>query len=106
VFFLDIDNFKYINDSMGHAFGDRVLVSFAQRLDDVARPVGFAARLGGDEFTVVFDLAQSIEEVRTAGLLMVQAFQRPLVVDGRDLMVSVSVGASIFPEHESTAERC
>ena len=104
VFFLDIDNFKYINDSMGHAFGDRVLVSLAQRLQATTESFGFAARLGGDEFTVVFDRAQSTEAIRAAGLSIVQAFQKPLAVDGRDLIVSVSVGASIYPEHETDAE--
>ena len=104
VLFLDIDNFKYINDSMGHAFGDRVLVSLAQRLQETTRGFGFSARLGGDEFTIVHDPAHSLEEIRTAGLEVVQAFQTPLAVDGRELMVSVSVGASIFPDHEHDAE--
>ncbi len=104
VFFLDVDNFKYINDSMGHAFGDRVLVSLAQRLLAATPTFGCAARLGGDEFTVVLECAKSIEDIRTAGLSMVQEFQRPLSVDGRDLIVSVSIGASIFPNHEQNAE--
>jgi diguanylate cyclase (GGDEF)-like protein len=104
VFFLDIDNFKYINDSMGHAFGDRVLVSFAQRLQATTESFGFAARLGGDEFTVVFDRAQTNDDIRAAGMNIVQAFQKPLTVDNRDLIVSVSVGASIYPDHEKDSE--
>jgi len=104
VFFLDIDNFKYLNDSMGHVFGDRVLVSLARRLQEATQAFGFAARLGGDEFTVVFERAARIEDIRLAGLSVVQAFQRPLSVDGRDLIVSVSVGASIYPDHEQDAE--
>jgi diguanylate cyclase (GGDEF)-like protein len=104
VFFLDIDNFKYINDGMGHAFGDRVLVSLAQRLESTTRDFGFAARLGGDEFTVVYERALSLEDIRAAGLRVVQAFQTPLAIDGRELIVSVSVGASIYPDHEQDAE--
>jgi diguanylate cyclase (GGDEF)-like protein len=104
VFFLDIDNFKYINDGMGHAFGDRVLISLARRLQEATREIGFASRLGGDEFTVVFEHAANLEEIRRAGLRVVQAFQTPLSVDGRDLIVSVSVGASVFPDHEQDAE--
>ena len=104
VFFVDIDNFKYINDSMGHVFGDRVLVSLAQRLQATAQSFGFAARLGGDEFTVVFERAQTNDDIRAVGMSIVQAFQKPLTVDGRDLIVSVSVGASIFPEHEQHSE--
>ncbi len=104
VFFLDIDNFKYINDGMGHAYGDRVLISLAERLREATRETGFASRLGGDEFTVVFGRAGSLEEIYRAGLSVVQAFQKPLSVDGRDLVVSVSVGASVFPNHEQDAE--
>ncbi len=104
VFFLDVDNFKYINDSMGHAFGDRVLISLARRLEDTTQGYGFSARLGGDEFTVVFEHARNSEAIREAGTSIVQAFQKPLTVDGRDLVVSVSVGASIYPEHELHAE--
>ena len=104
VFFLDVDNFKYINDSMGHEFGDRVLVSLAQRLQDTTRNFGYSARLGGDEFTIVYERAQTVEDIRTAGLQVVQAFQTPLAVDGRELIVSVSVGASIFPDNEQDAE--
>jgi diguanylate cyclase (GGDEF)-like protein len=99
VFFLDIDNFKNINDGMGHAFGDRVLVSLANRLRASVETFGFAARLGGDEFTVVFADCPTTEAIRVAGIGIVQAFQSPLKVDGRDLMVSVSVGASIYPDH-------
>ncbi|HEY7930463.1 MAG TPA: diguanylate cyclase, partial [Steroidobacteraceae bacterium] len=104
VFFLDIDNFKNINDSLGHAFGDAVLMSISQRLAEVAGPFGFAARLGGDEFTVIFPSAGSVEDIRTAGEALVRAFQVPLVVHHRDLIVSVSVGASIYPDHERDGE--
>ena len=104
VFFLDIDNFKYLNDTMGHAFGDRVLVSVAKRLQEATESIGFAARLGGDEFTVVFERAACAEDIRLAGLSLVQSFQRPLSVDGLDLIVSISVGASIHPDHEQVPE--
>jgi diguanylate cyclase (GGDEF)-like protein len=104
VLFLDVDNFKYINDSMGHEFGDRVLVSLANRLQHTTAGFGYAARLGGDEFTIVFERARSVDDIRAAGLQVVQAFQTPLAVDGRELIVSVSVGASIYPDHEQDAE--
>ena len=103
VFFLDVDNFKNINDGMGHTFGDGVLTALATRLEEVARGFGFAARVGGDEFTVVYAAATCVEEIRNAGLAIVQAFQKPLSIDGRDLAVSVSVGASVYPDHEGDA---
>ncbi len=101
VFFLDLDNFKNINDSMGHAFGDRVLIAIARRLDDTSRRFGFAARLGGDEFTLIYTAAQSVEEIRTAGWDLVRAFQTPLLIDSRELVVGVSIGISVFPDHAS-----
>lgn len=104
VFFLDLDNFKNINDSMGHAFGDRVLTAIAERLREATAETGFAARLGGDEFTVVYENAQSIEDVCRVGGTLVYAFEKPLVIDGRDLIVGVSVGASVYPDHEMDGE--
>lgn len=104
VFFLDLDNFKNINDSMGHAFGDRVLGAVAERLLDATGPNGFAARLGGDEFTVICDGAESEAAVRLAGWDLVRAFQKPLRVDGRELMISISVGASLYPQHGSNTD--
>jgi diguanylate cyclase (GGDEF)-like protein len=104
VFFLDVDNFKYINDSLGHAFGDRVLLSLANRLRETVQHVGIAARFGGDEFTVLLQGIGSGTSVRDVGERIVRAFQAPLSIDGRDLIVGVSVGASIYPEHEREAE--
>jgi len=102
--FIDLDNFKTINDSMGHAFGDRVLQSIAHRLRETAGLLGFVARLGGDEFTVVYEQARDLEDVRAAGDALVRAFQEPLVIDGRDLLISTSVGASVYPEHAQDVE--
>jgi diguanylate cyclase (GGDEF)-like protein len=104
VYFVDIDNFKSFNDSLGHAFGDRVLMSVANRLEELVDGRGFVARLGGDEFTVVYGDAPSADAIRELGLSIVSAFQPLLLVDGREFSVSVSVGASIFPEHEAAAE--
>jgi diguanylate cyclase (GGDEF)-like protein len=104
VFFLDLDNFKNINDSMGHGFGDRVLIAISQRLREITQDFGFAARLGGDEFTVVLTDGRNAEDVRNAGLRVIGAFQEPISVDNRDLVISVSAGASIYPDHEQTAE--
>jgi diguanylate cyclase (GGDEF)-like protein len=104
VFFLDIDNFKTLNDSMGHPYGDRVLVAIARRLEAIARDRGFAARLGGDEFTLVQQGAVDVDAIVAFGTSVVRAFDTPLHVDDRELIVSVSVGASVFPDHERDAE--
>ena len=99
VYFLDLDHFKNINDSMGHVFGDRVLQTIGDRLRAIATEFGLSARLGGDEFTVVYERAKEIEEIQFAGQALVSAFQQPLIVDGRELLIGLSVGASVFPEH-------
>ena len=104
VFFVDLDNFKNINDSLGHAFGDRMLGAIAARLLATTNAAGFAARLGGDEFTVVYDGVKNVEAVNSLGQDLVRAFQAPIEVDGRHLMISISVGASVYPEHGSDAE--
>jgi diguanylate cyclase (GGDEF)-like protein len=99
VLFLDLDHFKYVNDSMGHDFGDRVLQAIAERLRGTVGDAGFTARLGGDEFTVVYEGAAGVAQIQDAGEALVRAFQEPLVVDGRELLMSLSAGASIFPGH-------
>jgi diguanylate cyclase (GGDEF)-like protein len=104
VFFIDLDNFKNLNDGMGHAFGDRVLISVAQRLEETARGFGFAARLGGDEFTVVYEEVLSLQDAYDAGRKLVEAFQQALRVEGREVTVSASIGASLYPDHEMSAE--
>jgi diguanylate cyclase (GGDEF)-like protein len=104
VFFLDVDNFKNMNDSLGHEFGDQVLQTIAKRLTESTHSFGFAARLGGDEFTVVYESASHIEDIRMAGLQLIQAFQEPMPLEGRDLVVSISAGASVFPEHAQNVE--
>ena len=104
VFYADVDNFKTINDSLGHQFGDHVLREIGARLLDVAGSGGFLARLGGDEFTLVVERLESSEAAeRYVGRIM-QAFQRPLRVDQRELLVSLSVGIAVSPEHGQTTE--
>ena len=104
VFFVDLDNFKNINDSLGHAFGDRMLSAISARLMATTNGAGFAARLGGDEFTVVYDGVKDVASVHSLGEELVRAFHAPIAVDGRYLMISISVGASVYPDHGSDAE--
>jgi diguanylate cyclase (GGDEF)-like protein len=104
VLYMDIDNFKTINDSLGHQFGDRVLRGIGVRLLEVAGPGGCLARLGGDEFTLVVEELESGEPAENCVGPIMRAFQRPVCVDGRDVLVSLSVGIAMFPEHGDTTE--
>ncbi|MEP6546929.1 MAG: EAL domain-containing protein [Gammaproteobacteria bacterium] len=104
VYFLDIDNFKNINDTLGHAFGDRVLMSVANRLEELIDGLGFIARLGGDEFTMVYEDAASLAVMHEFGEMVSREFQKLLAVDERQLSISVSLGVSFFPLHGSDAD--
>jgi diguanylate cyclase (GGDEF)-like protein len=102
--FVDLDNFKSINDTLGHNFGDRVLQLVAERLRTAAGPRSVLARLGGDEFTVLIEDVKSHEEVLERSNEIVSALQQPLSIKGRVLSTSASVGASLYPEHASDAD--
>jgi diguanylate cyclase (GGDEF)-like protein len=102
VFFLDLDNFKAINDSLGHAFGDQVLASVAARLRSICTSYGHATRLGGDEFSIVHSSAASCEEIYESAAELVRAFHSSLPLDQRELMVRVSCGVSVYPLHGDT----
>jgi len=104
VMVLDLDNFKNINDTMGHSYGDRVLQEVAKRLDAVVSPCGFSARQGGDEFTIVCSAANCMDEVVDLAQSILTTFQEPLSIDGRELAVSVSIGVAAFPLHASDAD--
>jgi diguanylate cyclase (GGDEF)-like protein len=102
--FVDVDNFKSINDTLGHNFGDRVLQGIARRLAGAAGPGTLLARLGGDEFTVLIEDVRSVEEVESRAAAIVTTLQHPLTIDGRALSTSASVGASLYPDHAEDAE--
>jgi diguanylate cyclase (GGDEF)-like protein len=104
ILFLDLDNFKTINDSMGHLFGDRVLQRLATRLVACSEAFGVTDRLGGDEFTVLVSSAQSPAEILAAAQTIIESFHAPLSVDGMELALSASLGISIYPDHEGNAQ--
>ncbi|WP_207887573.1 bifunctional diguanylate cyclase/phosphodiesterase [Pseudomonas sp. 30_B] len=90
--FIDLDRFKLINDSLGHAVGDRVLVEVAQRLLRCLRPGDHLARFGGDEFVVLLDDLASLTDAEQVAQRMLDYLHLPLHVDGRTLVVSASIG--------------
>jgi diguanylate cyclase (GGDEF)-like protein len=102
--FVDVDNFKSINDTLGHSFGDRVLQHIARRLHAATGGAGFLARLGGDEFTVLLEGVHSEAQVAEHAAQLVANVQQPILVDGRVLSTSASVGASLYPAHATDAE--
>jgi diguanylate cyclase (GGDEF)-like protein/PAS domain S-box-containing protein len=92
VLFLDLDDFKYVNDSLGHQAGDEVLQEVARRLADCMRPVDTAARLGGDEFAILLrDTESELHSIEVASRVMT-AVKAPIALTGRDVALAVSVG--------------
>jgi diguanylate cyclase (GGDEF)-like protein len=105
VLFIDLDDFKTVNDSLGHAAGDELLVSVASRLRACLRPEDVVARLGGDEFAVMVEDSRDAEEsaTRVARRIM-DAFVMPLSVGAESVSVYVSVGIAIAEVQDKTAE--
>jgi diguanylate cyclase (GGDEF)-like protein/PAS domain S-box-containing protein len=104
VLFLDLDRFKHVNDSMGHAAGDSLLRAAGARLRHIVRGNDSVARIGGDEFTVVLeDIDASADAEAIAGKIL-SAFEEPLELDnGQEVVISASIGISLFPDHGATA---
>lgn len=102
--FLDLDNFKYINDTFGHAAGDELLKQVAKRLTDCARESDTVSRLGGDEFLLILDDEHTVDHdkreigVRHIGDRIIDSFSQPFYIDGVELMVTPSLGFAIYPQ--------
>ena len=104
VAFLDLDNFKVVNDSLGHSLGDHLLRAVAARLESSLRAMDTVARLGGDEFVLV--LADQKSEQSVSGELqrIVESFSQPFAVDGRDVFITASVGIALYPQDAKDPE--
>ena len=98
VFFLDLDNFKIINDSLGHEIGDHVLRETAWRLQDTLRSDDTVCRLGGDEFTVIIKNVSDKESLASLADMIIQCFAKPIEIVERELRISTSIGIVQFPE--------
>jgi diguanylate cyclase (GGDEF)-like protein len=97
VLFLDLNNFKNINDTYGHGAGDRLLATVAQRIQSTLRETDLVARLGGDEFAAVLEDVKSPEEVMRIAHKLSQAIEQPFSVRQHQLNFSASIGVAIFP---------
>lgn len=103
VLFVDLDRFKQINDSLGHGFGDRVLVCVAERLRDCIRQIDTAARIGGDEFMLILANVDAAG-AEIAARRILHAISQPVVVDDMSFSLTVSIGIAMYPEDGADAD--
>jgi diguanylate cyclase (GGDEF)-like protein len=98
VLMLDLDRFKIINDTQGHAVGDQLLKSVAERLTGVIRKSDTAARIGGDEFVLVLPNIHSPNDAAKLAQRILDVFREPFIIDGHQLNISTSIGIAVYPE--------
>ena len=105
ILFLDLDGFKAVNDSLGHAAGDSVLREVARRLLATTRSSDTVARLGGDEFLVLLPEVEGAKDAEAVCLKLLRAMaDEPILVDGQHVSLSFSIGVALFPEHAASVQ--
>ncbi len=98
VFFLDLDNFKYINDSLGHNVGDQLIVKVARRLKRMVRETDTVARLGGDEFILLLSNIEKHDDLVNLAEKVQTGLAKPFSIEDREFYITSSIGISIFPD--------
>ena len=100
VLFLDLDNFKTVNDSLGHAAGDRLLVAVAGRIEGCLRPADTAARFGGDEFAVLLRGVRRAGDAVDAADRLLDALRNPFAISGHEVFIAASIGVALPTDHD------
>ncbi|WP_285403481.1 EAL domain-containing protein [Vibrio sp. D449a] len=104
IMFIDLDHFKYINDSMGHAAGDQLLVKLSERLNQSLRSRDVLARLGGDEFVIILPDIKTEQEMVDVAQRIFESLKREVIVCDKPIFVTLSLGISIYPNDGLDAE--
>ncbi|MBF4992311.1 EAL domain-containing protein [Methylophilus sp. QUAN] len=104
VMIIDLDNFKEINDTAGHAVGDEVLIKVAARIQSIILPPNFTARFGGDEFLIVIQQDASEEKLRQLCDQLIAVMAAPFTIQQKSFVASISIGVSLFPDNSLQAE--
>lgn len=97
VYFLDLDRFKQINDTLGHAVGDSILIEIANRLKKLLKNKDIIARYGGDEFVITLTNVKNVKEAAKFAEQMISSIEQPMMLNGQEVFISTSVGISVYP---------
>ncbi len=97
VMFLDLDDFKYINDTFGHSIGDKMLKNVAQRLKTIIHDEDVVSRIGGDEFTILLSKIKNMDEAANVAEALLNILQKPFHLNENEFVLSASIGISIYP---------
>jgi len=101
--FLDLDNFKIVNDTLGHNTGDLLLKQASSRLSSVVRQSDHICRIGGDEFAIIIENIKQIDDAAVVTTKCIESLSKPFVFDGKNFFIGVSIGISICPDDAITA---
>jgi diguanylate cyclase len=101
ILFIDIDDFKLINDYSGHASGDRILKLFAKRLLSIVKERDIVSRISGDEFLIILRENTSLANIEIVSSKIIETINQPFLVRGREINISCSIGVSLYPDHGS-----
>ncbi len=105
VMFLDMDGFKFINDSLGHAVGDSLLQQVSNRLKKILRDSDTVSRIGGDEFSILIPELQNREEASLVAKKLIGSFYKPITLESHEITISFSIGISIYPDDASNTDQ-
>ncbi|WP_298622877.1 bifunctional diguanylate cyclase/phosphodiesterase, partial [uncultured Legionella sp.] len=104
VCFIDVDNFKYINDTFGHIYGDKLLTILPGKIKPYLREADYFARIGGDEFGLVFEEIYQVDDLSKIITRILAAFDKPIKIDDQYVNASLSIGIAIYPENGADSE--
>lgn len=104
LFFIDLDRFKYVNDTLGHHIGDELLIQVANRIQCCLRKSDTVARIGGDEFTVILPPSDKTQNIKTVAEKIIKTLKQPFLLKNREVFIGASIGIVVYPENGTSYE--